>query len=60
MDLQTNLRNTADAMTAFQVAAEAYLIWLYDDANLCCIDTWRVMIMSEDILLARQIWGEWR
>ena len=44
----------ADAMAAFQEAAEAYLIGLYEDANLCCIYARRVTAMLKHIQLARE------
>ena len=41
-----------------QEAAEAYLVGLLDDANLCAIHARRVTIMPKDIQLARRIRGE--
>lgn len=46
------------AIMAFQEAAEAYLVQLFDDANLCAIHAKRVTIMPKDIQLARKIRGE--
>ena len=46
------------AAVAFQEAAEAYLIELFEDTNLCAIHTKRVKIMPKDIQLARRIHGE--
>ena len=46
------------AAAAFQEAAEAYLIGLFEDTNLCAIHAKRVMIMPKDIQLARRIRGE--
>ena len=43
---------------ALQDAAEAYLVGLFEDTNLCAIHTKRVMIMPKDIQLARRIHGE--
>ena len=40
------------AAAALQEAAEAYLIGLFKDTNLCAIHTKRVMIMPKDIQLA--------
>ena len=37
---------------ALQEACEAYLIWLFEDSNLCAIHTKRVTIMPKDIQLA--------
>ena len=41
-----------------QEAAEAYLVGLMEDANLCAIHAKWVTIMPKDIQLARCIWGE--
>ncbi|TXG53193.1 hypothetical protein EZV62_022362 [Acer yangbiense] len=39
-------------------AAEAYLVGLFEDTNLCAIHAKRVIIMPKDIQLARRIRGE--
>ena len=57
-DFKTDLRFQSVAILCLQEAAEAYLVWLFDDANLCAIHARRVTIMPKDILLARQIQGE--
>ena len=46
------------AMLALQEAAEAYLVGVFEDTNLCAIHAKRVTIMPKDILLARRIRGE--
>ena len=46
------------AAVAFQEAAEAYLVGLFEDTNLCAIHAKRVTIMPKDIQLARRIRGE--
>ena len=43
------------AILCLQEAAEAYLVRLFDDANLCAIHARRVTIMPKDIQLARRI-----
>ncbi len=43
---------------ALQEAAEAYLVGLFEDSNLCAIHAKRVTIMAKDIQLARRIRGE--
>lgn len=53
-----DLRYQSTAMLALQEAAEAYLIGLFEDANLCAIHAKRVTIMPRDIQLARRIRGE--
>ena len=57
-DFKTDLRFQSAAILCLQNAAEAYLVRLFDDANLCAIHARRVTIMPKDILLARRIWGE--
>ena len=51
-------RFTADAVMALQEAAEAYLVCLFEDTNLCAIHAKRVTIMPKDIQLAQRIRGE--
>ena len=41
-----------------QEAAEAYVVGLMEDTNLCAIHAKRVTIMPKDIQLACHIWGE--
>ena len=43
---------------ALQEAAEAYLVRLFEDTNLCAIHAKWAMIMPKDIQLARRIRGE--
>ena len=57
-DFKTDLRFQAQAIAALQEAAEAYLIGLFEDTNLCAIHAKRVTIMPKDIQLARRIRGE--
>ena len=52
-----NLRWTSDALLAMQEASEAYLVGLFEDANLCAIHARRVTIFQKDIGLARRIRG---
>lgn len=47
------------AIMALQEAAEAYLIHLFEDVNLCAIHAKRVTIMQKDMQLARRIRGAW-
>jgi histone H3 len=46
------------SVLALQEAAEAYLVGLFEDTNLCAIHAKRVTIMPKDIQLARRIRGE--
>ena len=57
-DYKTDLRFQSAAILCLQEVAEAYLVRLFDDANLCAIHARRVTIMPKDILLARRIRGE--
>ena len=57
-DFKTDLRFQASAVLALQEAAEAYLIGLFEDTNLCAIHAKRVTIMPKDMQLARRIRGE--
>ena len=50
----------ASALIALQEAAEAHLVGLFEDANLCTIHAKRVTIMPKDIQLARRIRGPLR
>ena len=50
---KTDLRFQSGAIMALQEVSEAYLVGLYEDANLCAIHTKCVTIMTKDIQLAR-------
>ncbi|KAJ6628717.1 histone-fold-containing protein [Mycena sp. CBHHK59/15] len=54
-----DLRWQSSALMALQEATEAYLVHLFEDANLCAIHAKRVTIMQRDIQLARRIRGVW-
>ena len=55
---KVNVRFRSSALMAIQEAAEAYLVRLFKDTNLCAIHAKRVTIMPKDIQLARRIRGE--
>merc|ERR1719149_594351 len=57
-DFKTDLRFQGSAVLALQEAAEAYLVGLFEDTNLCAIHAKRVTIMPKDIQLARRLRGE--
>ncbi|PWA92165.1 hypothetical protein CTI12_AA082290 [Artemisia annua] len=57
-DFKTDLWFQSPAVLALQEAAEAYLVGLFKDTNLCAIHAKRVTIMPEDIQLARRNRGE--
>ena len=51
-------RVTPAMVMALQEAAEAYLVQLLEDSNLCAIHAKRITIQPKDIQLARQICGK--
>ncbi|KAI0732948.1 histone-fold-containing protein [Fomitopsis betulina] len=53
----TGLRWQSSAILALQEATEAYLVHLFEDANLCAIHAKRVTLMQKDLQLARRIRG---
>ena len=56
--IQNDFRIQAVAVQGLQEVAEAYLVGLFKDSNLCAIHAKRVTIMPRDIHLARRIHGE--
>ena len=52
------LKIQASAVLALHEAAEAYLICLFEDGNLCAIHAKSITIMPKDLQLAQQIRGE--
>ncbi|KAL1960052.1 hypothetical protein VTO42DRAFT_224 [Malbranchea cinnamomea] len=58
-DVGQELRWQSQAIQALQEAAEAFLVHLFEDTNLCAIHAKRVTIMQKDIQLARRIRGAW-
>ena len=54
------IRFQSHALLALQEASEAYLVSLFEDANLAAIHAKRVTIFPKDIHLARRIRGERR
>lgn len=57
-EFKNDLRWQSVATLALQEAAEAYLVGLFEDTNLCAIHAKRVTIMPRDIQLARRLRGE--
>lgn len=57
-EYKSDLRFQSQAVLALQEAAEAYMVGLFEDTNLCAIHAKRVTIMPKDIQLARRIRGE--
>jgi histone H3 len=58
VEYRSDLRFQSQAIVALQEAAEAYLVGLFEDTNLCAIHAKRVTIMPKDVQLARRIRGE--
>lgn len=61
-EIQMNLtrqpyRWQGSALLAMQEAAEAHLVGLFEDCNLCAVHGKRVTIMPKDMQLARRIRG---
>ena len=56
--MDSDLRFASQAIQALQEAAEAYLVGIFEDANLCCLHANRVTLMRKDMDLARRIRGD--
>merc|ERR1711874_108367 len=57
-EIRLETRFQSSAVLALQEAAEAYLVGLLEDSNLCARHARRVTIMDRDINLAKRIRGE--
>mmetsp|Transcript_8459 Transcript_8459/g.12886 ORF Transcript_8459/g.12886 Transcript_8459/m.12886 type:complete len:138 (-) Transcript_8459:98-511(-) len=57
-DYRSDVRFARVGLDALQEASEAYLIGIFQDANLCAIHSRRISIMPKDIQLARRLRGE--
>ena len=57
-DYKSDVRMQSTAMLALQEAAEAYMVGLFQDTNICALHAKRVTITPKDIQLARRIRGE--
>lgn len=58
MEFKQEIRFQSQAILALQESAEAYLVSLFEDTNLCAIHAKRVTIMTKDLQLAKRIRGE--
>ncbi len=58
MEFKTDMRFQSEALLALQEAAEAALIGMFEDANLCAIHAKRVTIKTSDIQLAKKLKGD--
>ena len=56
--VSTDLRFQCAAIGALQEAAEAYLVGLFEDTNMCALHARRTTITPRDMQLARRIRGE--
>ena len=56
--IDNELRFQSQALVGLQEAAEAYLVGVFEDANLCAIHANRVTCMKKDMDLARRIRGD--
>ena len=57
-EFKSDLKFQSIALLALQEAAEAYMVGLFQDANLCAIHCKRVTLRTCDLQLARRIRGE--
>ena len=57
-EYKSDLRVQMAAIVALQEATEAYIVSVFEDANLCAIHGKRVTVMPKDVQLARRIRGE--
>jgi len=57
-NFKSDLCFQSHALLALQEAAEAYLIGLFEDTNLCAIHAKHVTIMPQDFQLAQRIRSE--
>ncbi|KAM3143951.1 hypothetical protein pb186bvf_004002 [Paramecium bursaria] len=58
LSIRGDIRFQSQALLALQESAEAYLVSIFEDTNLCAIHARRVTIMSRDMQLARRIRGD--
>ena len=54
---RTDLRFQSNALSALHESAEAFLVQLFEDAQMCAIHAKRITIFPVDIMLARRING---
>jgi histone H3 len=57
-DYKCEIKFQSSAICALQESAEAFLVGLFEDTNLCAIHAKRTTIMPKDMQLARRIRGE--
>ena len=54
-DYRMDLRFQSSAILALQEAAEAWLVRIFESANLCCIHRGRITIAPKDFYLVKRI-----
>ncbi len=54
-EISTELRVTSDTLESLQEAAEAYLVHVFEDSNLCAIHAKRVTVMPKDFALTQRL-----
>ncbi len=54
-EISTELRVTSDTLESLQEAAEAYLVRVFEDSNLCAIHAKCVTVMPKDFALAQRL-----
>lgn len=60
-DFKNDMRYQGIALEALQESAEAYLVGIFEDTNICAIHAKRVTIFAKDMQLAKRLRGErWR
>jgi histone H3 len=55
---ETVVRFQANAVLSLHEAAEAHIVGLFQDTNLCALHANRVTILPKDMQLARRIRGD--
>ena len=57
-DYMAEPRFTASALSILQMATEAYLVSLFEDANLEAIHAKRLTVLPKDLQMTRRVRGE--
>ncbi len=56
-DISTELWVTPDTLESLQEVAEAYLVHMFEDSNLCAIHAKCVTVMPKDFAPAQWLWS---
>ena len=57
-DFKSDLKFASNALSCLQEGAEAFMVGLFEDCNICAVHAKRVTIMPADMSLARRIRGD--